>query len=358
MRVTIALLCLVATAMALVVPSPAEAQANFIIVDYPFADEPDGGPGDGVCRSSILQLCTLRAAVQEGMASGRPVKVPAGSYQLTIGQLPIDKTLVIIGDTGATTIIGTASARVFDIFSGAKLALQGVIVSGGHGGTSVAFPGHIHGGAIHNHGELFMVESAIVSSRAPSSEGGGLAAAAGSVTELTNVTIAENVADTVGGGIWNIGSLTLNNVTVADNQSANPGGGLVGGGAGDIKISNTILARNRGSNCAPPPLALKDLGYTLSDDSTCQLQGRGSLASTPAGLAPVRTIFDYYQLVPGSRAIDAGNPAPVQSGPFPSTVQTLMAGTCWSADQRRAPRPTDGNMDGLSVCDIGAYEAP
>lgn len=87
---------------------------------------------------------------------------------------------------------------MFDIFQGAKLALQGVRVSGGHGGTSVAFPGHIHGGAIHNHGELFMVQSAIVFSRASNGEGGGLAAAAGSRTELTNVTIADNVADTVG----------------------------------------------------------------------------------------------------------------------------------------------------------------
>ena len=225
-------------------------------------------------------------------------------------------------------------------------------MSGGRAGTSVAFPGHIHGGAIHNHGELFIVQSAIVSGRALNSEGGGLAAAGGSRTELTNVTIADNVADNVGGGIWNMGSLTLNNVTVANNRATNSGGGVVG----SATISNTILARNAGGNCAS--VTLQDLGYTLSDDATCMLSGTGSLTSTPAGLALVRTIFDDYQLIPGSRAIDAGHPAPVQSGPFPSPVQTLMGGTCWSADQRGTPRPTDGNRDGLSVCDIGAYEAP
>lgn len=350
-KVTVGVMCWLALALAM--PSPVKAQANFIVVDYAFADEPDSNPGDGKCQSSILQLCTLRAAVQEGLASGRPVRVPAGSYQLAIGQLPIDKTLVIIGDgAGTTAIIGSAQARVFDIFQGAKLALQGITVSGGRGGTSVAFPGHIHGGAIHNHGELFMVQSAIVSGRALNSEGGGLAAAGGSRTELTNVTIADNVADNIGGGIWNMGSLTLNNVTVANNRATNPGGGVVG----SATISNTILARNAGGNCASA--TLQDLGYTLSDDATCVLPGTGSLTSTPAGLASVRTIFDDYQLIPSSRAIDAGHPAPVQSGPFPSIFQTLMLGTCWSADQRGTPRPADGNRDGLSVCDIGAYEVP
>lgn len=78
---------------------------------------------------------------------------------------------------------------------------------------------------------------------------------------------------------------------MVDNRVTNGGGGVVG----SVTISNTILARNAGGNCAS--VTLRDLGYTLSNDATCMLPGTGSMTLTPAGLASVCTIFDYYQLV-------------------------------------------------------------
>ena len=45
-----------------------------------------------------------------------------------------------------------------------------------------------------------------------------------------------------------------------------------------------------------------------------------------------------HALLPGSPAIDAA------------------IGDCPDHDQRGAPRPQDGNDDGVAVCDLGAFE--
>jgi len=47
-----------------------------------------------------------------------------------------------------------------------------------------------------------------------------------------------------------------------------------------------------------------------------------------------------------SPAIDAGNPATPGSG----------GGACQATDQRGTSRPRDGDGNGSSICDIGAYE--
>ena len=54
-----------------------------------------------------------------------------------------------------------------------------------------------------------------------------------------------------------------------------------------------------------------------------------------------------HALVAGSPAIDAGNPNGCRDN----------AGVLLHTDQRGFLRPADGNNDGTSGCDIGAYEA-
>src|SRR5439155_9395844 len=53
-----------------------------------------------------------------------------------------------------------------------------------------------------------------------------------------------------------------------------------------------------------------------------------------------------HELLPGSSAIDAGNPG----------VPGTEGDSCEGTDQRGADRPRDGNGDGTYRCDAGALE--
>lgn len=91
------------------------------------------------------------------------------------------------------------------------------------------------------------------------------------------------------------------------------------------------------------------LGNNLVNGHFCNFTATGDLEDAYSGLSEqvnaAGSIF-LYGLLPGSRAIDAG------SGPYDSRAD---AG-CATRDQRRVPRPQDGDGDGLAVCDIGGFE--
>jgi len=90
--------------------------------------------------------------------------------------------------------------------------------------------------------------------------------------------------------------------------------------------------------------AIIDGGHNISSDDSCGFDpANGSMPNTNPLLGwlqdnggPTWT----HALLEGSPAIDAGDDA-----------------LCPTTDQRGAPRPLDGNGDGLAVCDIGSFEA-
>lgn len=126
------------------------------------------------------------------------------------------------------------------------------------------------------------------------------------------------------------GQCYLTNCTVAFNS----GTGISTISTDGTKLINTLLAANMpGSNGAG---TLMDLGNNLSSDLSCAFTNIGSLNNTYPLLGPLNTNGGAtltMALLPGSRAIDAGNTAAA-----PNT------------DQRGVTRPF-----GLAA-DIGAYE--
>jgi hypothetical protein len=87
-------------------------------------------------------------------------------------------------------------------------------------------------------------------------------------------------------------------------------------------------------------------GYNLSSDGSCDFSGPGDLNNTDPKLGPLQNNGGPTQtqaLLPGSPAIDAGNPSGC----------TDNKGNLLKTDQRGAPRP--GKED-TSGCDMGAYE--
>jgi CSLREA domain-containing protein len=331
-------------------------------------DSRDAVPGDTECSDSTsFGHCSLRAAIEEANANvvggNTQIYVPAGLYKLELGQLVITaKTVFIDGAGPAETILdGNSTTRVFDIAGSAVVMIRGVMIQNGKAGKSDdrVFGTHYHGGGIHNHGTLFLENSALSGNYAPAGGapscigacGGGLynAGSAG----LINVTVAYNGADAAGGGIANGGNLDLHYVTLADNLASN-GGGLYNN-AGSATLFTTIVANNDGlspaNNCGWPitgsPNPPADGGYNLQhsimapDPQSC---GHNIQVADP-GLDPVKNANGsaiYYRLYKWSPAIDG--------------VLSETRPGCGGIDQRRVDRPQDGNDDGVKRCDIGSYE--
>jgi predicted outer membrane repeat protein len=180
--------------------------------------------------------------------------------------------------------------------------------------------------------------------------GGGIACFGSGTLTVTNSTISGNLAEAFGssadgGGIFNGGingsaTLRVTNSTLSGN-SAPTGGGIFNGNA--AQIGDTILNAvvNDGETIVNTG-TVTSLGYNLaSDDGGGVLTGPGDQINTDPMLGPLQDNGGptfTHALLPGSPAIDAGNP---NFTPPPSH------------DQRGCPFSRVFN----SRIDIGSFEA-
>jgi hypothetical protein len=238
------------------------------------------------------------------------------------------------------------------------------------------------GGGIFNSGTLKLVRCTVSGNIAGAGDaagnGGGLAngngsqyypLAAGTVT-LVDCTVSGNQAGDgggggSGGGIFNSGTLILASCTIGTNLAGGgygangSGGGLAN--AGQLLVRNTLIAGNSSEAQVDPSSfdsgfsgpdcdgALTSEGYNLiQDPSGCTINGdlSGTITNQDPHFGPLQDNGGptYTQaLLPGSPAIDAGNP----------NGCTDANGNVLSTDERGAPRMAAGD----TRCDIGAYES-
>jgi hypothetical protein len=183
------------------------------------------------------------------------------------------------------------------------------------------------------------------------------------VLGLTNVILSGNVATQANAGaLQQIPSVTpsgstsatLTNVTIADNTSVNGGAGI-NTTTGTVILSNTIIANNRNassaSNCGGSA-EVTSQGFNLvfpGPGCGLSLATNDLVDRDPALDALARTTspgLPLVHLLPGSAAIDAGNPANPLDG---------QGGRCAATDVRNTARQ-DGDGDGAVRCDNGAFE--
>jgi len=171
----------------------------------------------------------------------------------------------------------------------------------------------------------------------PLGSGGGILNGPGAVMTVVNTTLAGNIADYYGGGIYNRGTLTMKNSTLSGNSASASNGGGLANYAGTLHIANTIIANSpSGGDCineggATIPTNLNNLVEDGSCDGT---MGDPLLADLADNGGPTQTMA----LLEGSPAIDAGDDA------------TCAAAPVSGVDQRGVTRPQGAH------CDIGAYE--
>ena len=173
------------------------------------------------------------------------------------------------------------------------------------------------GGVFAASGDLSIVNSTISGNSANTGTGGGIYADGLDDLSVENSTISGNsVENGSGGGIYNLNSpLRITNSTITGN-SAGSGGGIYNGGSlgpSVVEISNTILnAGVSGENIFNDGGTITSLGYNLSsDDGGGYLNGPGDQINTDPLLGALQDNGGptfTHALLPGSPAIDAGNP--------------------------------------------------
>ena len=216
-------------------------------------DTADATPGNGICADAAGD-CSLRAAISEAnaLAGDDIITLPAGEYTQSLvaanednnagGDWDIRSNIVINGAGAATTIIQaaaspfTATERVMNVVLSTNVVeINGVTLR--HGNKTGAAGTTTRGGGIRNVGTLTMNDSIVTANVAPGS--GGIRNER--TITLNNVTVSNNscvnpTANCFGGGMYStlaaLSTVTINGSTFTGNDASTSGANLFGFGAG------------------------------------------------------------------------------------------------------------------------------
>ena len=332
--------------------------------------------GSVVAITATVEI--LGVTIQGGHAATYGGGIDNAGALTLFGSTVVNNSTAFIGggifnNSNATLTIENSSINGNRAATGSVLYGAGIYNTGAMTLTASAVSGNNaagDGGGIYNDGSSATLIASTVSGNAAGDansqigrSGGGIATG-GSLLTLVNTTISGNSATGSGGGIaenGDFGTVASYNSTISGNSAVN-GGGISVGGSVTANLANTIVAGN--TNPAAPNASgpdcqgmLTSQGYNLlGNSSSCTLINAagagapGDQIGTPA--QPIDPLLGPLQdnggrtltqaLLPGSPAINAGNPSGCRDG-----RQNLL-----TTDQRGQPRP-----DPISGrCDSGAFE--
>ena len=335
----------------------------------------------GVSRSSSetggpreLEVCDLTCSfsrIQDAIyaaADGDTILVHVGTYKENIDFLGKEIAVVSRGGAGRTFIRGqrgpggqTASAVTFSPDRGGRAVLDGFTISGGTGarirGVTNLFYGPdkddvgTYGGGISCLDSSPVIRNCVVSGNTAGNGGGISSWRSGPIIE--NTVISGNRAVRDGGGVYTASfaeglvNASLINTTISGNAAGRRGGAVSCYWSSPVILSSILW----GNTAAGREASLKQCAkgaraaYSTINDGSWRRKdvgkawpGTGNLKANPlfrgaldAGEAP--TTGGDYRLLPGSPAIDRGQP----EGP--------------GRDLEGSPRPQGDGYD------MGAYES-
>lgn len=300
-------------------------------------DVPVGGSAGGT-RSVVLQRLTARGG-QEVEGGG----IRAEDTLLVLEEVALRENVAEIGSGGAIYLGPGSAATIRRSVLADNRGMHGSAISTNGGALAV------EDSTLSGHGPDVSVGSSVISApNAPSvvvrstftrNDAGSdffscVVEANGTESVLHNVTFSGNRRGRVACGR----RLTLWNTTIALHESSP----LFFPGAEEVValLDSAIAAPvGGGAACGAP---LRSRGGNVDPDGTCIGDGPGDRPATPARLGPLA---------------DHGGPtrthAPRAGSPL---LDGGRAATCAALDQRREPRPVDGDGDGEARCDVGAVE--
>jgi len=212
----------------------AQASATFLVITkaVPPPPPPTVGCGDG-------SYPTIQAAV-EAAPAGATIEVCAGTYKENV---TINKNVTIRGRQGAanTIVDGMQRDRVFDIKYLTVVTLEGLTIRNGVRQDSKY--GDPDGGGIKNLGML-TINNSVVSGNSARFAGGILNSNVGTLT--VNNSLVTGNSSLRGAGIWCYGTVTVNNSTFSGNRTIGQGAGI--SNAGRLSVNNSIFSGNQGES--------------------------------------------------------------------------------------------------------------
>lgn len=267
-----------------------------------------------------------------------------GFYNADTGSLNLSD-VTVSGNTASQDGGGVANTE------GATLSVSETTLSGNTSGAR-------GGGLFHDATVTASLTNSTLSANVAVNGGGvstGNPATNSGALTIANVTISGNTATVSGGGLHNTANaVTVTNATIVNNEATTAGGGVFNSSIfTPTRLKNTIVARNTAvTGPDVNGLGFSDQGNNLIGDGTSvttYANGvNGNLVGTTA--SPIDPLLSPLQnnggetfthaLLFGSPARDTGNNVGI--GQF---------------DQRGFDRTFDGDGDGASVVDIGAFES-
>lgn len=246
--------------------SPAiDAGSTGLTVDQRGAARPSGAADDigayeaqgcGDSPWSATNLAELNVAIE--CFNG---KTDPGVYTISIDHgipatastTPIDNPTDLIelviqgngnsGDWNGNLIPGV---RPFLIEAGTTVTINDFLIGNGN------VQGTERGGGIHNLGNLTINRCSIIGNRSEY-DGGGISNGPDALMAINDSTIWGNVIEggtepVAGGGIYNEGNLTIKNSTVSTNTSSNDGGGIAS--VGPLELDSVTVTANTAQGAA------------------------------------------------------------------------------------------------------------
>ncbi|MDX1976208.1 MAG: choice-of-anchor Q domain-containing protein [Pseudanabaenaceae cyanobacterium bins.68] len=189
---------------------------------------------------------SLREAVRDAAAGDTVVfssAIAAGTINLTLGQLVLNKGLTIDGENRQITVSGSNSSRVFAVAGGTTVFLNDLSIISGNslGDNTIGFNGL--GGGILNFGNLTATRLNVIGNTATTA-GGGIASGTGSTLVINQSTIDNNSANTFAGGLLaSQANLTVNTSTISNNTAPQAGALQVQNTASAV-LNNTTVSEN------------------------------------------------------------------------------------------------------------------
>lgn len=343
--------------------------------------------------------CSLREAVNAANASPTDdtINFAPGVTRITLANE------IVINNAGALALNGPG-ANVLTIDGGAGtnrifytdqaiVTVSGITLTGG-GGTGLSSSGS--GGAIFAQGGALTLDGVYVTGNRASGSGGGAHFSDGThriinstfsaneagcgggfsnyrnTLTAVNTTVASNAAAFGGGICGDLSNVTLRNVTITTNTANTWGGGFFqNDDDGELNFGNTIVAGNNcitvaGNNCptgGPEIHFSDDLGFIITsaggnlvgDSPGDSTNTNGIIHYQPTDIRDTNPMLGALQNNGGSTptyALLAGSPA-IDNG-----LNPLISPLALAFDQRGTgfARIRDGNGDGTSTVDIGAFE--